>query len=435
MKLYSTNNKKNIVDLKEAVLNAFPKDKGLYMPLHIKKLPESFFENIENYTFQQLSFEVAHHLIGDYIPKKALKDIIHKAIVFPAPVVKIKNNIYSLELFHGPTMAFKDFGARFMAELMSYFLKDNENKTTILVATSGDTGGAVASGFHNVKGIEVIILYPSGKVSPLQEKQLTTWGDNIRAIEIDGVFDDCQRLVKTAFLDEELNSKYQFSSANSINIARLIPQTFYYFEALKQLKKLGINSENIVFTVPSGNFGNLTAGLLAKRMGLPVYKFIAATNTNDTVVKYLSSGTYNAKASIATVSNAMDVGDPSNFSRIMALYGSTWNMIKEDIIGYSYNDKETIETINRIDKLENYILDPHAAVAYLACEEYLTEKNAECVLLETAHPAKFLEVVNQAINEEIDIPIRLNLFLSKRKIALNCSNQFSDFKALLLNSL
>ena len=435
MKLYSTNNKKNIVDLKEAVLNAFPKDKGLYMPLHIKKLPESFFENIENYTFQQLSFEVAHHLIGDYIPKKALKDIIHKAIVFPAPVVKIKNNIYSLELFHGPTMAFKDFGARFMAELMSYFLKDNENKTTILVATSGDTGGAVASGFHNVKGIEVIILYPSGKVSPLQEKQLTTWGDNIRAIEIDGVFDDCQRLVKTAFLDEELNSKYQFSSANSINIARLIPQSFYYFEALKQLKKLGINSENIVFTVPSGNFGNLTAGLLAKRMGLPVYKFIAATNTNDTVVKYLSSGTYNAKASIATVSNAMDVGDPSNFSRIMALYGSTWNMIKEDIIGYSYNDKETIETINRIDKLENYILDPHAAVAYLACEEYLTEKNAECVLLETAHPAKFLEVVNQAINEEIDIPIRLNLFLSKRKIALNCSNQFSDFKALLLNSL
>jgi len=435
MKLYSTNNKKNIVDLKEAVLNAFPKDKGLYMPLHIKKLPESFFENIENYTFQQLSFEVANHLIGDYIPKKALKDIIHKAIVFPAPVVKIKNNIYSLELFHGPTMAFKDFGARFMAELMSYFLKDNENKTTILVATSGDTGGAVASGFHNVKGIEVIILYPSGKVSPLQEKQLTTWGDNIRAIEIDGVFDDCQRLVKTAFLDEELNSKYQFSSANSINIARLIPQTFYYFEALKQLKKLGINSENIVFTVPSGNFGNLTAGLLAKRMGLPVYKFIAATNTNDTVVKYLSSGTYNAKASIATVSNAMDVGDPSNFSRIMALYGSTWNMIKEDIIGYSYNDKETIETINRIDKLENYILDPHAAVAYLASEEYLTEKNAECVLLETAHPAKFLEVVNQAINEEIDIPIRLNLFLSKRKIALNCSNQFSDFKALLLNSL
>ena len=435
MKLYSTNNKKNIVDLKEAVLNAFPKDKGLYMPLHIKKLPESFFENIENYTFQQLSFVVAHHLIGDYIAKKALKDIIHKAIVFPAPVVKIKNNIYSLELFHGPTMAFKDFGARFMAELMSYFLKDNENKTTILVATSGDTGGAVASGFHNVKGIEVIILYPSGKVSPLQEKQLTTWGDNIRAIEIDGVFDDCQRLVKTAFLDEELNSKYQFSSANSINIARLIPQTFYYFEALKQLKKLGINSENIVFTVPSGNFGNLTAGLLAKRMGLPVYKFIAATNTNDTVVKYLSSGTYNAKASIATVSNAMDVGDPSNFSRIMALYGSTWNMIKEDIIGYSYNDKETIETINRIDKLENYILDPHAAVAYLACEEYLTEKNAECVLLETAHPAKFLEVVNQAINEEIDIPIRLNLFLSKRKIALNCSNQFSDFKALLLNSL
>ncbi|MDB4438716.1 threonine synthase [bacterium] len=435
MKLYSTNNKKNIVDLKEAVLNAFPKDKGLYMPLHIKKLPESFFENIENYTFQQLSFEVAHHLIGDYIPKKALKDIIHKAIVFPAPVVKIKDNIYSLELFHGPTMAFKDFGARFMAELMSYFLKDNENKTTILVATSGDTGGAVASGFHNVKGIEVIILYPSGKVSPLQEKQLTTWGDNIRAIEIDGVFDDCQRLVKTAFLDEELNSKYQFSSANSINIARLIPQTFYYFEALKQLKKLGINSENIVFTVPSGNFGNLTAGLLAKRMGLPVYKFIAATNTNDTVVKYLSSGTYNAKASIATVSNAMDVGDPSNFSRIMALYGSTWNMIKEDIIGYSYNDKETIETINRIDKLENYTLDPHAAVAYLACEEYLKEKNAECVLLETAHPAKFLEVVNQAINEEIDIPIRLNLFLSKKKIALNCSNQFSDFKALLLNAL
>jgi threonine synthase len=432
MKLYSTNNKENIVDLKEAVLNAFPKDKGLYMPLHIKKLPGSFFEKIDNYTFQELSFEVAHHLIGDYISKDALKNIIDKSITFPAPVVKIKENIHSLELFHGPTMAFKDFGARFMAELMSYFLKDNDNKTTILVATSGDTGGAVASGFHNVEGIEVIILYPSGKVSPLQEKQLTTWGDNIRAIEIDGVFDDCQRLVKAAFLDEELNSKYQFSSANSINIARLIPQSFYYFEAFKQLKRSGIKTENIVFTIPSGNFGNLTAGLLAKKMGLPIHKFIAATNINDTVPQYLNTGTYNAKSSIATVSNAMDVGDPSNFTRIMSIYSSTWNMIKEDILGYSYSDKETIETIKRIKLETNYILDPHAAVAYLACEEYLKENNKECVLLETAHPAKFLEVVNQAIGEKIRIPSRLNLFLSKKKTAQICSNQFADFKQLLL---
>jgi len=433
MKLYSTNNRGNVVNLREAVLNAFPKDKGLYMPVTINKLSNSFFDNIIDYTFQELSFKVAENLIGKYIPRKELQSIINKAITFPAPIVNIKDNIHTLELFHGPTMAFKDFGARFMAELMSYFLRGEKKKTTILVATSGDTGGAVASGFYNVPGIEVIILYPSGKVSPLQEKQLTSWGGNIKAIEVKGVFDDCQRLVKTAFLDEDLKLRFQFSSANSINIARLIPQSFYYFEAFKQIKNSELDTNNLVFSVPSGNFGNLTAGLLAKQMGLPIHKFLAATNINDTVPQYLETGLYQAKPSIATVSNAMDVGDPSNFSRIMALYGSTWNMVKNDIIGFSYTDEITINTISRIKNETNYTLDPHAAIAYLACEEYMNGNKSQCILLETAHPAKFLETVNKATKEEIDIPRKLKDFLTKEKEAINCSKEFSEFKQILLN--
>lgn len=431
MKLYSTNDKKNVVDLKEAVLNAFPKDKGLFMPMELFTMPQSFFDNIEDYSFKEISYRVAKHLIGSYIPEKDLKSIIDKSITFPAPVVKIKDRIHCLELFHGPTMAFKDFGARFMAELMSYFLKDNDKKTTILVATSGDTGGAVASGFYNVKGIEVIILYPRGKVSPLQEKQLTSWGNNIKAIEINGVFDDCQRLVKTAFLDDDLKKDYQFSSANSINIARLIPQSFYYFEAYKQLKKSGEDYKNLVFAVPSGNFGNLTAGLIAKKLGLPVDKFIAATNINDTFFNYLKTGIYQAKPSVATISNAMDVGDPSNFHRILDLFGSTWNTVKEQIVAYTYTDNETLGAIKKVEKETSYTLDPHSAIAYLATENYINNKSAECIILETAHPAKFLETVNSAIDKQIEIPERLKEYLVKEKNAVQCSNHFTDFKNLL----
>ena len=429
MKLYSTNNKQNIVELKEAVLNAFPKDKGLYMPVDLNALPSSFITNLSNLSFQEISYNIAAHLFENYIPSKDLKDIINKSINFPAPVVNISENISVLELFHGPTMAFKDFGARFMAELMSYFLRDSAKKTTILVATSGDTGGAVAAGFHRVEGIEVIILYPRGKVSPLQEKQLTTWGDNIKAIEIDGVFDDCQALVKKAFLDVDLNVKFQFSSANSINIARLIPQSFYYFEAYKQLNK---SDKEVVFAVPSGNFGNLTAGLLAKRLGLPIDKFIAATNINDTVPRYIQSGVYEAKPSLATISNAMDVGDPSNFSRMMALYGSTWNVIKKDITAYSFNDNDTTNTIKDIKEKTGYTLDPHAAVAYMGCQEYIRNNtNAQCTLLGTAHPAKFSEVVNDVLGYEISIPNSLKRFETKPKVSTLCSNNYQDFKSLL----
>jgi len=377
MKLYSTNNKNNIVDLKEAVLNAFPIDRGLYMPLEIPVLDEGFYSNLNDFNFHEIAFVVAQNLIGGYINESDIYQIVERSINFPAPVVSLNERIHSLELFHGPSMAFKDFGARFMAELMSYFLKDEKRETTILVATSGDTGGAVASGFYNVPGINVIILYPSGKVSPLQEKQLTTWENNIKAIEIDGVFDDCQRMVKEAFIDEDLKSKYTFSSANSINIARLIPQSFYYFEGYKQLVNKSID---VSVSIPSGNFGNLTAGLLAKRMGLPIKYFLAATNSNNTVPEYLETGEYNARPSVQTISNAMDVGDPSNFSRMMALYGSTWNMMKRDIIGYTYSDEQTKAAVTSIKKDYSYLADPHGAVAYLAAKEYLKDNpNDQCL--------------------------------------------------------
>jgi len=430
MKLYSTNDKDNQVDLKEAVLNAFPKDKGLYMPESISKLPQSFFDNIEQFSFAELAFIVAQNIIGDYLSEKDIYRIVHRSINFPAPLIELDENISTLELFHGPSMAFKDFGARFMAELMSHFLKDEERVTTILVATSGDTGGAVASGFFNVPGIEVIILYPSGKVSPLQEKQLTTWGKNIKAVEVDGVFDDCQRLVKEAFLDKDLTRKYKFSSANSINIARLIPQSFYYFEAYKQVKD---KSQDIFFVVPSGNFGNLTAGLFAKKMGLPVKQFIAATNLNRTVPDYLETGEYKARPSVQTISNAMDVGDPSNFSRMKELYGSTWNMMKKDITAYSYNDHQTKEGLTELKHKKSYTADPHGAVAYLACKEHMQKEKGQYIFLETAHPGKFLDVVESTLNSKVEMPTKLSDFMSKKKTSQACSNQFKDFKNLLLN--
>lgn len=432
MKLYSTNNKENIVDLKKAVLHAFPKDKGLYMPTHIPTLPPRFFQTLNQYTFEELSFMVAQNLIGDYIPEADLYQLISRAINFKAPLVNLTDNIATLELFHGPTMAFKDFGARFMAELMSYFLKNEDRETTILVATSGDTGGAVASGFYKVPGIKVIILYPSGKVSELQEKQLTTWGDNISAVEIDGVFDDCQALVKEAFIDDELTAHYDFSSANSINIARLIPQSFYYFEGYKQIED---KSRPVTMVVPSGNFGNLTAGLLGKKMGLPIHHFIAATNINKTVPDYLSSGNFLAKPSVQTISNAMDVGNPSNFPRMKALYGadsSTWNNMIKDMSGDYYSDDETMQAIIDIKKQHNYIADPHGAVGYLASQKHAHKHPThQTIFLETAHPGKFSEPMERALGNLV-LPSRLKAYMNKRKVAQSCSKNYGDFKQLLL---
>ncbi len=433
MKLYSTNDKTNVVDLKEAVLNAFPKDQGLYMPVVIPRLPDSFFEHINQFDFAELGFHVAQNMIGSYIPEAALYQLIQRSINFPAPLIKLSEHIFTLELWHGPTMAFKDFGARFMAELMSYFLRNEDRETTILVATSGDTGGAVAAGFYKVPGIKVIILYPSGKVSTLQEKQLTTWGENISAVEVDGVFDDCQALVKAAFIDEDLKSKYNFSSANSINIARLLPQSFYYFEGYKQIAD---KQRPIVYSVPSGNFGNLTAGLLSVEMGLPVHKFIAATNENKTVPNYLETGNYEARPSVPTISNAMDVGNPSNFPRMKALFGndsSTWNLINKKVLGDYYSDKQTLQAIKDIKLSYDYTADPHGAIGYLACKKYLKEfPDHQTIFLETAHPGKFNKPMEKAPGG-LNQPEKLRAFMSGNKISIPCSNSYEDFKALLID--
>ncbi|MFN8303428.1 MAG: threonine synthase [Saprospiraceae bacterium] len=405
MQLYSTNNPSLRVSFKEALFQGLPTDKGLFMPLSLPVLPTDFIDNLHRYSFQDIAFRVAHNLIGEEIPAADLRLIIDKAINFPAPVVLLDEHIGILELFHGPSMAFKDFGARFMAETMSWFNRGETRELTILVATSGDTGGAVAAGFYRTPGIRVIILYPSGKVSPLQEKQLTTLGHNISALEIEGTFDDCQALVKQAFLDPELTGRLRLSSANSINIARLIPQSFYYFEAFKQASHLG---KPLVFSVPSGNFGNLTAGLLAMRMGLPVHHFIAATNTNDVVPQYLTSGEYQPRPSVRTLSNAMDVGAPSNFARMTDLYGSTWNSIKKDVSGFAFSDTDTEETIRATDQAYHYLLDPHAAVGYLALRQYQSaHPDTLGIVLETAHPAKFLEDMERILGRKIDIPERL----------------------------
>jgi len=431
MKLYSTNNKDNIVHLKEAVLKSLPADKGLYMPVHIPKLPASFFNKIEDYSFEEIAFEVASALIGDYIPSVDMKGIIHRAIDFPAPVVMHDDTVGTLELFHGPSLAFKDFGARFMAELISYFIKNEQKKITILVATSGDTGGAVAAGFYNTPGIEVIILYPKGKVSDLQEKQLTTLGNNIHALEIEGTFDDCQAIVKQAFLDHELKELYDLSSANSINIARLIPQAFYYFEAYKQVKKF---NKKLVVAVPSGNFGNLTAGLIAKRMGLPIDHFIAATNINKIVPDYLKSGHYEPQPSIATISNAMDVGAPSNFVRMKALYNGDHNEITKDVSGFFLTDKDDLATMRHIFDQFGYTADPHGAIGYAAIKDFQTD-NPDYVglYLETAHPAKFLNVMDEVLTASIEIPHRLEKLATKEKKADLLPSKFQATKNWLLN--
>ena len=433
MRLYSTKNPSTFYSLKEAVMKGLPDDNGLFMPESIPSLPPSFIQNLAQYSFQEIAYEVSKTLLQGIIPEADLQDIINKSIDFPAPLVELDENTSILELFHGPSLAFKDFGARFMAQLMSYFNRETADKELIiLVATSGDTGGAVAAGFFQAIGIKVVILYPSGKVSQLQEKQLTTLGHNIAAIEVQGTFDDCQALVKQAFLDSSLTGSLRLSSANSINIARLIPQSFYYFEAFKQLPK---STKDTVFVVPSGNFGNLTAGLFAKKMGLPISHFVAATNANDVVPSYLSTGNYAPRPSVRTLSNAMDVGAPSNFARMLDLYCSTWNNIKADISGYAFNDADTEDAIRRGFLKYKYLFDPHGAVGYLAWKKHRkAHQNSRGIILETAHPAKFLDDMERIMGCHIAIPEALAQIADKPKVAVLMSANYSDFRTWLLEN-
>lgn len=433
MILYSTKNKQLKASLEEAVFRSLPPDNGLYMPEYIPRISDNFLNNIEHLTFNEIAFEISKTLLSEDISDTDIRMIVERAFDFDAPVVAIEDKTYCLELFHGPSMAFKDFGARFMASLMSYFLIRSQKEIQILVATSGDTGGAVAQGFHNVPGINVTILYPSGKVSDIQEKQLTTLGGNVTALEVDGTFDDCQALVKQAFLDTELNQKYNLASANSINISRLIPQSFYYFRAYAQVKHLGLP---IVFSVPSGNFGNLSAGLLAYRMGLPVEHFIATTNRNNVVPNYLGNGTYSPVPSVETISNAMDVGNPSNFVRMTRFFEDDWGRVKQDISGFWFNDEQTKAAMFDMYSRRGYLMCPHTAVAYLGLKEYvsLNKKEVAGVFLSTAHYAKFLDVVEDALDiNEVEIPKRLSDLLSKEKVATQMSKHFEDFKQYLLS--
>ncbi len=431
MKLYSTNHQVPAVNLKEAVFKGLPDDNGLYMPENIPALPASFFENIDKRSFQDIAFEVCNALIGDEVPEKEIRSIVDDVLTFDAPVVKIEDNVYVLELFHGPTLAFKDFGARFMARLMSYFLQKEKKEIMILVATSGDTGSAVAQGFLDKEGIKVTILYPSKKVSDLQEKQLTTLGKNITALEVSGTFDDCQRMVKQAFLDKEITSKINLSSANSINISRLIPQSFYYFYAYAQAKKLG---KKVVFSVPSGNFGNICAGLIAKKMGLPIDVFVASTNANDIMPKYINTGIFEPKASVATISNAMDVGNPSNYPRVIELYGKDINALRKDVVGKTYTDEQTAAAVKSVYKATGYIMDPHGAVGYLGLKEYVKESGQDVtgIFLATAHPAKFIEVVNDIIEKDVEIPAQLKELIDKKKESIVIENDFEKLKSFLL---
>ena len=431
MKYYSTNKKAPEATLKEAVIKGLASDRGLYMPRQIKRLPETFFEEIGNLTFQEIANQVAQAFFDEDVEKETLKQIVYDTLNFETPIVQVTPSIYSLELYHGPTLAFKDVGARFMARLLAYFIKkEKQNNVNVLVATSGDTGSAVANGFLGVEGIHVYVLYPKGKVSKIQESQFTTLGQNITAIEVDGTFDDCQALVKAAFMDEELNRKLYLTSANSINVARFLPQAFYYFNAYAQLQKQG-KANQVVISVPSGNFGNITAGLFAKRMGLPVKRFIAANNSNDIFLQYLQTGQYTPRPSIATLANAMDVGDPSNFARILDLYGNSHKAITQEISGAAYNDKQIAQTLRDVYKKTKYLLDPHGACGYQALEDNL-QKEETGIFLETAHPAKFLETVEKIIEEKVEIPQRLQTFMKGTKQTIPLTKQFVDFKKYLL---
>lgn len=425
MKYYSTNHKVTPVSFKEAVIKGLPEDNGLFMPEAIPSLPSSFFSGLADMSLPEIGYNIAQPLIGEDIPAPALQEIIEDTLNFNIPVQQVENNIYALELFHGPTLAFKDVGARFLARCLSYFSGNEQQKVTVLVATSGDTGSAVAHGFLGVDNVDVVILYPKGKVSKLQEQQLTTLGQNITALEIDGTFDDCQHMVKSAFLDKQLNEKIQLTSANSINIARLIPQSFYYFWTKAQLP-----DSDLVFSVPSGNYGNITAGLLAKRMGLAIKAFVASSNINDVVPNYLISGNYTPTGSKQTISNAMDVGNPSNFYRMLDLYqGSHENLVK-DISGYSFNDAQTKAAIRSTYDETGYVLDPHGAVGYLGLKQYLQQHEGTGIFLETAHPAKFKDVVDEVIGN-VDVPERLAKYMHEEKKSLEMSKDFNAFKEFL----
>ena len=432
MKYYSTNHNAPEAGLEEAVVKGLASDRGLYMPERIKALPKEFFDNIDRMSFHEIACRVAEAFFGEDIPKEDLDRIVCDTLSFDCPVKEVDPDIYSLELFHGPTLAFKDVGARFMARLLQYFIRSRQDKreVNVLVATSGDTGSAVANGFLDVDGIHVYVLYPKGKVSPIQECQFTTLGRNITAVEIDGVFDDCQRLVKNAFMDQELCDQMVLTSANSINVARFLPQAFYYFNAYARMKALG-KAEELVISVPSGNFGNITAGLFAHRMGLPVKRFIAANNANDIFFNYLLTGIYSPKASVQTIANAMDVGDPSNFARILDLYGNSHERISSLISGTTYTDDQIRETMRECYERTGYVLDPHGACGYRALREGLREGETG-VFLETAHPAKFKETVEAAIGAEIAIPERLAAFMKGEKQSIGMTADFADFKAYLM---
>ncbi|WP_278035800.1 threonine synthase [Flavobacterium nitratireducens] len=428
MKYYSLNHNAPKVSFQEAVIQGLASDRGLYFPENITPLPQSFFDNIENLSHEEIAFEAIQQFVGDEIPAETLKQIIAETLCFDFPVVPVEKDIYSLELFHGPTMAFKDVGARFMSRCLGYFNREKKDNTnTVLVATSGDTGGAVASGFLGVQGVEVVILYPSGKVSDIQEKQLTTLGQNIKALEVDGVFDDCQDMVKKAFLDETLAHK-NLTSANSINIARWLPQMFYFFFAYKALKS---QNRPLVFSCPSGNFGNICAGIIAKKMGLNIDHFVAATNVNDTVPRFLVNGVYDPKPSIATISNAMDVGNPSNFIRIQEMYGNDLEQFKKDFSSYTYTDDETLAAMKKIYNTDGYIAEPHGAVGYLGLKKELENyPNAIGVFLETAHPIKFLDVVEPALNVTLPIPTQIESVLNKEKVSTKIKT-YDELKAFL----
>jgi threonine synthase len=435
MQYYSTNLQTPPSSFQEAVIAGLAKDKGLFMPENIPVLPESFFQALPQMSLPQIAKEVARPFVGDEIIKEDLSLIVEEALNFDIPLVQLDENLHILELFHGPTAAFKDVGARFMSRVMAHFLGDIGKKVYVLVATSGDTGSAVAQGFYKIPGIDVVILYPSGKVSKVQEMQFCTLGENITALEVDGTFDDCQRLVKTAFADEQLREKLYLTSANSINIARLLPQSFYYFYAYAQLRRK--SAEPIVFSVPSGNYGNLTAGLFAWQMGLPVHRFIAASNANDTVPLYLNGNQYSPKPSVATISNAMDVGDPSNFARMRALYDDSLQKMQSTISGYSLTDAETRDAMQEVYERYHYIIDPHGAVAYKAFTTYQQQEphGVQGIILGTAHPAKFGEVVKHALQQEPPIPQQLADCLNREKKSIPMKADSESLKNFLLNSM
>lgn len=435
MKYYSTNQKAPLATLEEAVVKGLAGDKGLYMPEHIVRLDEGTINNMKNQSFHEIACTVAQAFFGEDIDTETLDEIVKDTLSFDTPVVHVNDNIYSLELFHGPTLAFKDVGGRFMARVLGYFIKKESLKqVNVLVATSGDTGSAVANGFLGVPGIHVYVLYPKGKVSPIQECQFTTLGQNITALEIDGTFDDCQALVKSAFMDDELNRHMKLTSANSINVARFLPQSFYYFNAYAQLDKIG-KADNLVISVPSGNFGNITAGLFASRMGLPVKHFIAANNRNDVFLEYLNTGVYTPRPSVATIANAMDVGDPSNFARIMDLFEGNENKHEEIcqwIHGYRFTDEDIEYTIRYVYKNDGYLLDPHGACGYQALIQDALEANETGLFLETAHPAKFKDTVDRILETDIEIPAKLKAFMQGTKQSIELSKDFDIFKAYLM---